>query len=128
MCKYSYYDNTNSRQPILCKITSKPCIYSRYCTKVGKYVEKEGMESCFMAIEEEKKNIPEGAYRVALVHHGFLYVELEDNQLTRIKDTIGQPTNYVYVKKVNGDYQVSLAPFANTKSTTKRKTKTEKDA
>ena len=128
MCKYSYRDESNSRQQIYCHLTKNLCIYSRYCTKVGKFVEADGMENCFMAKEEERKNIPDGAYKVAFEHRGFLYVELEDGNLTKIKNTIGQSTSYVYAKKVNGEYKISLIPFTNTKSTTKRKTKTEKNA
>ncbi len=126
MCDYSYSDKTNSREPIMCKLTSKSCIYSKYCTKVGRFILNDNAESCFMAIEEKTKNIPDGAYRVSFAHHGFLYVELENGQLTQIKDTIGTPTNYVYVKRVNGDYKISLTPFE--KTTTKRNTKTKKDA
>ena len=55
MCKYSYYDTTSSRQPIYCILNNKPCVYSQYCVKVGKFIEKDGMESCFMALQELKK-------------------------------------------------------------------------
>lgn len=110
MCKYSYYDESNSRKPMYCSLNNKLCIYSQYCVKVGRYIDKEGMESCFMALQESKKNIPNGANFVRFIDKGYLYVEIDD-KVVKIKDTLGNVTNYVYIKYVNNEYQISLTPF-----------------
>ena len=110
MCKYSYYDESNSRKPMYCNLNNKPCIYSQYCVKVGRYIDKEGMENCFMALQEMKKNIPNGANFVRFIDKGYLYVEIDD-KVVKIKDTLGNVTNYVYIKHVNNEYQISLTPF-----------------
>ena len=110
MCKYSYYDESNSRKPMYCSLNNKLCIYSQYCVKVGRYIDKEGMENCFMALQESKKNIPNGANFVRFIDKGYLYVEIDD-KVVKIKDTLGNVTNYVYIKYVNNEYQISLTPF-----------------
>lgn len=110
MCKYSYYDESNSRKPMYCNLNNKPCIYSQYCVKVGRYIDKEGMENCFMALQEMKKNIPNGANFVRFIDKGYLYIEIDD-KVVKIKDTLGNVTNYVYIKHVNNEYQISLTPF-----------------
>jgi hypothetical protein len=94
--------------------------------KVGRYIDKEGMENCFMALEELKKNIPNDANFVRFVDEGYIYVEVDD-RVVKIKDTLGNVTNYVYLKKINGDYQISLTPFVE-KQTTKKSTRAKKNA
>lgn len=125
MCKYSYYDESNSRKPMYCSLNNKPCIYSQYCVKVGRYIDKEGMESCFMALEELKKNIPNDANFVRFVDEGYIYVEVDD-RVVKIKDTLGNVTNYVYLRNFNGDYQISLQPFVE-KQKTKKSTRAKKN-
>ena len=131
MCKYSYIDETNSRQPIYCKLNRRPCIFSKYCDKVNKFVEKDGMENCFMALAEFKKNVPNGAHYVRFSKRGFLFVELNDDKVIMVRDTIGIETNYVYLREVNGEYQASLNPFEENvvkETPKKRNTKTKKNA
>ena len=125
MCKYSYYDESNSRKPMYCSLNNKPCIYSQYCVKVGRYIDKEGMENCFMALQELKKNIPNGANFVRFIDDGYLYVEI-DNRVIKIKDTLGNVTNYVYLKYVNDEYKISLKPFE--KQQIKKTTRVKKNA
>lgn len=125
MCKYSYYDESNSRKPMYCSLNDKPCIYSQYCVKVGRYIDKEGMENCFMALQELKKNIPNGANYVRFIDEGYLYVEI-DNRVIKIKDTLGNVTNYVYLKYVNDEYKISLKPFE--KQQIKKTTRVKKNA
>lgn len=125
MCKYSYYDESNSRKPMYCSLNNKPCIYSQYCVKVGRYIDKEGMENCFMALQELKKNIPNGANYVRFIDEGYLYVEIDD-RVIKIKDTLGNVTNYVYLKYVNDEYKISLKPFE--KQQIKKTTRVKKNA
>lgn len=63
-----------------------------------------------MALQESKKNIPNGANFVRFIDKGYLYVEIDD-KVVKIKDTLGNVTNYVYIKYVNNEYQISLTPF-----------------
>ena len=134
MCKYTYYDETNSRKPIYCKLNNKICIYSQYCVKVGRFIPKENMENCFMAIAESKKNIPNGSNYVRMIDKGYLYIEIED-RVIKVKDTIGNVKDYVYLRQINGEYQISLTPFVENKVVEekkeipkKRNTKTKKNA
>lgn len=131
MCKYVYYEETNSRKPMYCTLNNKICIYSQYCTKVGRFIPKDDMENCFMAIEESKKNIPSGARYVRIIDKGFLYIELDD-RVIKVKDTLGNVTNYVYIRQYNGDYEISLHPFDDVEekkeTPKKRNTRTKKNA
>ena len=110
MCDYAYYNPKETlRQKIYCKHNGKICLYSKYCVKVGKFVPSDGMENCFMALNENKK-IPSGARRVRFIKKGFLYIEM-DNGVIKIKNNTINEADYVYVRKTNGEYEVSLSPF-----------------
>lgn len=110
MCDYAYYDSKETlRQKIYCKHNGKICLYSKYCVKVGKFVPSEGMENCFMALNENKK-IPNGARRVRFIKKGFLYIEM-DNGVIKIKNDTINEADYVYVRKTNEEYEISLTPF-----------------
>jgi hypothetical protein len=63
-----------------------------------------------MAIEEQNRHIPNGAYYVRFVRKGYVYVEI-GNSVKMIKDTIGNIKNYVYLRDNNGEYEMSLTPF-----------------
>ena len=109
-----------SKEDII-NVGKKVCLYSKFCIKANKHIPNDGMENCFMALEEEKKDIPSGAYYVRFVRKGYLYVEINDNQVVEIKDTLGNVTNYVYIKQVGDEYQVSLTPFNEIKKKNNRK-------
>lgn len=112
MCEYAYYDEKeNSNQRLYCKINGKPCLYSKYCVKAGKFIPNDnGMENCFMALENKKTIIPNGANYVRFIRKGFIYVEL-DNRVIKVKsDTIGN-AEYVYLRMKDGRYEASLEPF-----------------
>ena len=74
-----------------------------------------------MLLEENKKNIPDGSYYVRFVKNGFAYVELNRDKVIKVKDTIGEITNYVYLSLQNGEYIISLTPFEEKKKTTRKK-------
>ena len=122
MCPYAFYDEREKVRPKLyCSLNKKVCLYSKFCIKANKHIPNDGMENCFMALAEEKKDIPSGAYYVRFVRKGYLYVEINDNQVIKIKDTLGNVTNYVYIKQVGDEYQVSLTPFNEIKKKNNRK-------
>lgn len=126
MCKYIYYDNTETTKPkIYCKLNNKVCLYSKFCVNQNKYIPKEGMENCYMALQEEKKTIPNGSCYVRFIKKGFLYVEI-GNSVVKIKDTLGTVTNYVYVRQTPNGYEIALKPFSyeivEVKEETKKRT------
>ena len=123
LCKYAFYGEEKSRPQIYCKLNNKHCLFSKFCVNQGKYIHKEGVESCYMITEENKKQIPEGAYYVRFVKKGFAYVELTRDKVVKVKDTIGEITNYVYLTMQNGEYIISLKPFEEKKTKTNRKKK-----
>ena len=96
-----------------------------FCYKQNKYIHREGVENCYMAIEHEKTNIPNGAYYVRFVRKGYAYVEMGD-RIIKIKDNIGVE-HYAYVKQnTNGEYELSLTPFIEIESTPKKKSNRKK--
>lgn len=124
MCKYSFYEEGKSQPQIYCKLNNQICLFSKFCVNQNKFVHREGAENCYMkTLFESKEQIPNGAYYVRFVKKGFAYVELTNDKIVKIKDTIGNISNYVYVKQENGEYQISLTPFETTTKKTTRKKK-----
>lgn len=110
MCMYSFYNERENSSRLYCKLTNDICMYSKFCTKQNKYIHREGEEKCFMALEANKKQIPNGAYYVRFVRKGYVYIEIDD-KVIKVKDTIGNIDNYVYLQDNNGEYKISLTPF-----------------
>lgn len=107
MCVYAYYD----KNQLYCNINKKICLFSKYCIKQNKYIHREGADSCYMALEENKRNIPNDACYVRFVRKGFAYVEVGD-KVIKVKDTLGNIENYVYLSlDKNGDYKISFSPI-----------------
>ncbi len=120
MCEFAYYNSDR----LLCKITKDNCLYSKYCDRQHKYIHRDGVENCYMAIDEKRKDIPNGAYYVRFVKKGYAYIELGD-KIVKVKDTIGV-NNYVYVFENNGEYEISLSPFKHEETTPTKKRATRK--
>ena len=123
-CKYAFYEEGKDKPQIYCKLNNQICLFSKFCVNQNKYIFRDGVENCYMANFESKKQVPSGASYVRFVKNGFLYVELTRDKVVKIKDTIGNVENYVYVRDNNGEYEISLQPFdTQTKKTTNRKKK-----
>ena len=111
MCQYAYYDDKEKNARLRCNLTKDICLYSKYCDRQHKYIHREGVENCYMAMNEQKKNIPSNAHFVRFVKKGYAYVEMGD-KIVKIKDTLGNIGNYVYVfDNGNGEYEISLSPI-----------------
>lgn len=128
MCQYAYYNDREKVPQLHCKISQLSndiCLYSKFCYKQNKYIHREGVENCYMAIEHEKTNIPNGAYYVRFVRKGYAYVEIGD-RVVKIKDTVGVE-HYAYIKQnVNGEYELSLTPFVAIEAETTSKKKSNR--
>ncbi len=121
MCEFAYYDNNK----LYCQLNKDVCLYSKFCDRQRKYIHRDGVENCYMAIEAKKKKIPQGSCYVRFIKKGFAYIEYGD-KILKIKDTIGV-SNYVYVFEKDGDYQISLTPFKKEEETQpKKRTTTRK--
>jgi hypothetical protein len=70
---------------------------------------------------EKRKKIPKGSCYVRFEHKGNLFVEIDDSHVVQIKNTLNGVTDYVYVKKVDNNYEISLSPFP-TENTLKEET------
>lgn len=125
MCEYAFYDNKTSKPQIYCRINNKLCLFSKFCTKQNRYIHREGVDNCYMALEEKKKTIPSGSYYVRFVKNGFIYAEV-DGRIVKIKDTIGNVGNYIYLQGSDGQYQISLTPFFNDDTPKKRQYRKKK--
>ena len=124
MCEYAFYKDKEKVYPKLyCRLSNTTCLYSKFCTKVNKYIPREGMENCYM-MNQVKNEIPQGAYHVRFIDKGYLYVDIEGDRVVKIKNTLEGVTNYIYLKKIDGGYDISLTPFTTTtkKKTTRKKT------
>ena len=127
MCEHSFYEERNNKPQIYCKLNNQICLFSKFCVNQNKYIHREGFENCHMKNSfENKKEIPSGAYYVRFVKKGFAYVELTNDKIVKIKDTIGNIENYVYVKQEDGEYQISLTPFEETPKKTTKTTRKKK--
>lgn len=123
MCKYAFYGEEISRPQIYCKLNNQVCLFSKFCVNQGKYIHKEGVENCYMLEQESKRKIPNDSYYVRFVLKGYAYVELSSDKVIKVKDTLGNIENYVYLKFDNGEYIPSLTPFKEEKLKTSRKKK-----
>lgn len=111
-CIYSYYKEEETYYPRLyCKINGKQCIYSKKCLKQEKFIPLDNQGECYLFNMEMKKNIPNGSKYVRFEHKGYLFVELDDNHTIKIKNTLDNVKDYVYIRKVGTDYEISLSPF-----------------
>ena len=111
-CEYNYYDKEEKYYPRLyCKINGKQCIYSKKCLKEEKFIPLDNQSECYIANMEKKKNIPNGSCYVRFEHKGYLFVEIDDTHVVQIKNTLDNVKDYVYVRKVNNEYEISLSPF-----------------
>ena len=120
LCEHAFYKPEEKYTPSLyCKVDEKRCIYSKRCLKVDRFIPLEGEKwrECYKYIMEKRRNIPEGSYLVQVTrpHKSgklYLYVLVEDNKIERILSNFNKiDQDYVYLKKVNNGYQVSLTPF-----------------
>lgn len=120
MCKFSYYVNDR----LYCEITKQICLYSKYCTKQGKYIHREGVDDCYIMKENTKKVIPKNAYKVRMVRKGYVYIEVAD-EVIKLENTLGtDDLEYVYMECKNGKYTISTEPIIHRK-TSRRKINVE---
>jgi hypothetical protein len=83
---------------------------------VQKFVPTDYMDECYIMNQELKKQIPQGSCYVRFIRNDYLYVELDDDHVIKIKNTLGDKvTNYVYLKKYKDNYKISLSPFRQKK-------------
>ena len=126
MCKYAFYEEGKDKPQIYCKLNNQVCLFSKFCVNQNKYIHREGAETCFMASFEEQKKIPSGSHYVRFIKKGFLYVELNPDRVIKVQDTLGNVTNYVYLRENDGKYEISLTPFVENSTPTKKTTNRKK--
>lgn len=125
-CKYAYTNKKEPRAKIYCQLTNMPCVYSRFCVNMNKYVPKEKeMENCTLIMENKRDKIPNGAYYVRFIKRGFLYIEYKDS-IIKVKNTFdSDDITYVYIDIVDGEYVTSLTPFETEKKKVYKRKKKE---
>lgn len=131
-CKYNYYKQEENYFPRLyCSIDNGMCIYSKKCQLENKFIPLDNQGECYKMKLEEKKNIPNGSYFVETYRPNkkgflYLYIETKDGTTEKILTEFTELNqNYVYLKKANGKYKVSLIPFTEKKTYAKRKNQEE---
>ena len=131
MCKYAYYNPEEKYYPYLyCKVDyNKRCIYSKKCQKLEKFVplENEMWRECPKYIMEKIKNIPKGSSLVQMYRPNkngklYLYVVINENEVEKIlTDFTELNQDYVYLKKINKEYKISLTPFVKNNNSNNNK-------
>ena len=120
LCEYAFYKDEEKVYPRLyCKTDGKWCYYVKRCEKVEKFVPiKDNVwEECGKYIMEKRKDIPDGSYFVQTTRLNkqgklFLYVLVEDDKIERILSNLTElKQNYIYLKKTDKGYKISLEPF-----------------
>ena len=119
LCKYAYYDPNQKYCPNLyCNIDEKRCPYSKRCLKLDKFVPLEGemWRECYKFIMAKRNEIPNGSYFVQTTRPNrngklYLYVVVDDKVEKILSDFTEIDQDYVYLKKNNKGYKVSLTPF-----------------
>lgn len=114
MCPYAYYEKKEgiAYEVIMCKKTKSNCPYSKFCAKENRVTPNntEGytMSDCNL---NREKNIPKGS--VEVIHPisdlNFLYFNIETDEgifTQKIKNTLGEVPDYIYVRLVNNEYQI----------------------
>lgn len=137
MCEHAYYKPEEKYYPYLyCKIDyNKRCIYSKKCQKVERFIplENEMWRECPKYIMEKIKNIPKGSnlvqtYRPNKNGKLYIYVVVDENEVQKIlTDFTELNQDYVYLKKTNNGYKVSLSPFPVITKNNKKEIKKSKD-
>ena len=130
MCEYNYYkDGENYYPRLYCSIDNTYCIYSYKCTKHEKFLPMDNQEECYKYNMAKKKSIPNGSKYIEFKRKGFLYVEINDDHVVKIFNTLGEfDQDYVYVKDGVDGYEISLVPFVEKKTTIPRKKSNEKQS
>lgn len=127
LCDYAFYKEDEKFYPRLyCQIDEKWCHYVKRCEKVEKFIpiRDNVWEECGKYIMEKRKDIPEGSYFVQTTRPNrqgklFLYVLVEDDKIEKILSNLTElKQNYVYLKKINDSYKVSIEPFKEEKPKT----------
>ena len=121
LCEHAFYKPEEKYMPRLyCKVEDNICIYSKKCLKVDRFVPLEGekWKECYIYIMEKRKNIPQGSYLVQTTRLNksgklYLYVLTDENKIERILSNFTKlDQEYVYLKKSENGYQISLKPFS----------------
>lgn len=119
VCEYAFYkDNEKFYPHLYCKIDEKWCHYVKRCEKVEKFipVKDNVWEECGKYIMEKRKNIPNGSYFIQTTRPNrqgklFLYVVIDDKVERLLSNFTEIKQNYIYLKKNNQGYEISLEPF-----------------
>lgn len=122
-CNYGYYENLNEHMPRLkCKITKGNCPYSKVCYVVNKYIFNEDYwKECPMRIDEERKDIPKGAYyiqtkRLNKKGNYILYIVTDNDAIIEVYTNFTEVNqNYVYLYKTQNGYEAFLEKKKNVK-------------
>ena len=134
LCEFMFYKEYENCCPILyCKANNdKQCIFSKKCLKLDKWIplEEEKWKECYIMIEEKVKNIPKDSYYVQTYRpnkKGFLYLYVViGNKVEKILSELKELNQeYVYLKKENDTYKISLVPFVEKKNYVKKNNKVE---
>lgn len=119
VCEYAFYkDNEKFYPHLYCKVDEKWCHYVKRCEKVEKFipVKDNVWEECGKYIMEKRKNIPNGSYFIQTTRPNrqgklFLYVVIDDKVERILSDFTEIKQNYIYLKKNNQGYEISLEPL-----------------
>lgn len=125
-CEYGFYNKDEDYYPKLyCKIDNKMCPYVKKCEKLERFLPLEEQERCYKRMEQKMKKIPKGSCYICFERKGYLYINLNEDETIKVKNTLGNINqDYVYVRDSLDGYELSLKPFEEKRNY--RKTTNEK--
>lgn len=114
-CPYQYYiDDKQYLAKLYCKLNDKACIYSKRCDNVHRFIPMDNQEECYLYNMENQKNIPTGSYYIKVKRLNsqkdklYVYVDIDNTTVKILTNFAEINQDYIYVKKVDGKYVVSL--------------------
>lgn len=124
-CPYNFYKKDESFPRLYCDIDKKFCLYSKKCNIKNRFLPLDNQEECYKMIEQKQKEIPKGSYFIQASRPNikgklFLYVVVDDSVKRIESDLTELNQDYVYLKKEESGYAVSLTPFTERKNYRKK--------
>lgn len=111
-CKYSFTNETKDsigRHPIYCKLNNNDmCPLIRYCSIVGDFINVDNIDkNCTYYIKgEDLINMKNGKYKVLFEKRGYLIVEIDNDNVATVKNTLSEVPKYVELTKVDSSYYI----------------------
>lgn len=116
MCEHGYYKEDKEYALLYCRYSKGICPFSKKCDAKKQYIQNENYKHCIIYKENEKKKVPDGAYKINLKKFNtqgqlVLYVEKDNSCEKIVTDLQSYDKDYIYIKKLKTKIKVSDKPI-----------------